>query len=53
MEFIGNEKPEMVEVHVKMTRTELIKVLSDIESGEACTDPYAATKDFMDYLKGL
>lgn len=51
MEFV--RKPEEVEIHVKMTRTELGHIVADMRDGATRDDPYEATREFMDYLKGL
>lgn len=53
MEFVNGDKPNTVEIHVKMTREELDDILSDMRSGCTATNPYAATEELTTYLKGL
>jgi len=53
MEFVNGNKPSTVEIHVKMSRGELENILFDMRDGCTAEDPYAATEEFMTYLKGL
>jgi hypothetical protein len=52
MEF-PNKASDTVEIHVKMSRDELADLLHDMNHDITAEDPYQATEDFMDYLKGL
>lgn len=56
MEILNQpEKPANAEVHVMLSRAELIQIIHDIETGDAGDRDlaYSVTNSFMDYLKGL
>jgi len=49
------EKPENAEVHVMLSRIEIIQILSDIDTGDSADRDraYTATNTFVDYLRSL
>lgn len=47
------ERPETVEIHVKITREELGQLYCDMRSDCTSSNPYDVTEDFMNYLKEL
>lgn len=53
MEFINGDRPKLVEIHVKMTVSELEQILADMQNDCTQRNPYVATEEFMTYLKEL
>lgn len=44
---------EWIEIHVKMTRTELANLVDDMEGDCTNSNPFMSTEEFLTYLKGL
>lgn len=49
------ERPANVEVHVTLSREEIIKIIHDIETGDVQDRDlaYSVTNAFMEYLRSL
>ena len=50
---IVSKSPELVEIHVKVTRQELDQLRSDMDADCTASDPYPVTLEFYNYLSSL
>jgi hypothetical protein len=51
MEIVA--KPDMVEIHVKVTREELGMLVRDMKQDCTNSDPYAVTREFLNHIASL
>lgn len=54
MEFLNRpHRPETAEIHVKVTRQELERLLYDVENETHLSDFYSSSQEFVNYLRSL